>query len=288
MSGHITSTSRGSRVGSSASSPSSTSRSTSTCRARPWQACTCRLRSPAASGGRVVGAVAERCTGRRVVAAQVVLQAAQQRGRRSSSGWWCRTPSAARGGEHQLQLAGVAAERRQQRVRHDGRPSGRHAAAGRSGDRARRRRAPTARPRGAAATGARRGARPARRARATWSVVSRVGPNSDSRCGRSPRAGSARSAAHAASSRSAGLGVPTQRAQPPPQLGLPAEVVGQRPAEPVGVVARRASRAASRAGARRRSRTARPGAGPPRTADRAPRPGGGRGPPATARRRRRR
>ena len=46
MSGHITSTSRGSRVGSSASSPSSTSRSTSTWRATPWQACTCTERSP--------------------------------------------------------------------------------------------------------------------------------------------------------------------------------------------------------------------------------------------------
>ena len=40
--------SRGSRVGSSASRPSSTSRSTSTCRAGPWQACTCTLWSPAA------------------------------------------------------------------------------------------------------------------------------------------------------------------------------------------------------------------------------------------------
>ena len=45
MSGQVTSTSRGSSVGSSASSPSSTSRSTSTWRAGPWQACTCTLRS---------------------------------------------------------------------------------------------------------------------------------------------------------------------------------------------------------------------------------------------------
>ena len=45
MSGHITRMSRGSRVGSSASRPSSTSRSTSTWRAGPWQLCTCTERS---------------------------------------------------------------------------------------------------------------------------------------------------------------------------------------------------------------------------------------------------
>ena len=46
MSGHITRMSRGSRVGSSASRPTSTSRSTSTWRAAPWHACTCTDRSP--------------------------------------------------------------------------------------------------------------------------------------------------------------------------------------------------------------------------------------------------
>ncbi len=45
-----TTMSRGSRVGSSASSPRSTSRSTSTWRCRPWQACTCTDRSEVASG----------------------------------------------------------------------------------------------------------------------------------------------------------------------------------------------------------------------------------------------
>ena len=45
MSGHITRMSRGSRVGSSWSRPTSTSRRTSTWRAVPWQACTWRLRS---------------------------------------------------------------------------------------------------------------------------------------------------------------------------------------------------------------------------------------------------
>ena len=45
MSGHITRMSRGSSVGSSSRSPTSTSRSTSTCRAVPWQAWTCTERS---------------------------------------------------------------------------------------------------------------------------------------------------------------------------------------------------------------------------------------------------
>ena len=50
MSGHITRMSRGSRVGSSSSRPTSTSRSTSTWRAVPWQACTWRLRSSTRCG----------------------------------------------------------------------------------------------------------------------------------------------------------------------------------------------------------------------------------------------
>ena len=45
MSGHITRMSRGSSVGSSSRRPSSTSRSTSTWRAAPWQLCTCTDRS---------------------------------------------------------------------------------------------------------------------------------------------------------------------------------------------------------------------------------------------------
>ena len=47
MSGHMTRMSRGSSVGSSASRPSSTSRSTSIWRAGPWQLCTCTERSSA-------------------------------------------------------------------------------------------------------------------------------------------------------------------------------------------------------------------------------------------------
>ena len=55
MSGHITITSRGSSVGSSASRCSTASRSTSTCRARPWQAWIWTLRSSASSSGRASG-----------------------------------------------------------------------------------------------------------------------------------------------------------------------------------------------------------------------------------------
>ena len=50
MSGHITITSRGSSVGSSASSCRIASRSTSTWRARPWQECTWTLRSGSSDG----------------------------------------------------------------------------------------------------------------------------------------------------------------------------------------------------------------------------------------------
>ena len=91
MSGHITRMSRGSRVGSSWSRPTSTSRSTSTWRAAPWQACTCTDRSPAVRRRAQVGVGGG-------VGAQVVLEPAEQRvgqgrGRTDSS----REPRRARG-----------------------------------------------------------------------------------------------------------------------------------------------------------------------------------------------
>src|SRR3954471_8462064 len=52
MSGHMTMTSRGSRVGSSARTCRSASRRTSTWRARPWQEWTMRLGASGAGGGR--------------------------------------------------------------------------------------------------------------------------------------------------------------------------------------------------------------------------------------------
>ena len=60
MSGHMTRTSRGSSVGSSARRPRTQSRSTSTWRARPWQAWTCTLRSPAARGSGASGGASSR------------------------------------------------------------------------------------------------------------------------------------------------------------------------------------------------------------------------------------
>ncbi len=74
MSGHITTMSRSSRVGSSSSIPSSSSRSTSTWRCRPWHACTCSDRSPAAAPGSAVSAG----TGEAVLA-EVALQPGEKR-----------------------------------------------------------------------------------------------------------------------------------------------------------------------------------------------------------------
>ena len=78
MSGHITITSRGSSVGSSASRCRIASRSTSTWRARPWQAWTWTLRSSGSSSGR---SSARRAAARRAAAvgADVGLEPAEQR-----------------------------------------------------------------------------------------------------------------------------------------------------------------------------------------------------------------
>ena len=106
MSGHITRMSRGSSVGSSASRPSSTSRSTSTWRAGPWQACTCTERSdcrqrPALWPNGIRG--------------DVGLQPAEQRvragGRRAEV-----LVGGDVGGQAALQLAQVPAEGGQQRM----------------------------------------------------------------------------------------------------------------------------------------------------------------------------
>ena len=109
MSGHITRMSRGSSVGSSASRPSSTSRSTSTCRAGPWQACTWTLRSC----GSIVRA-------RRVevaLAAMSLLQPGEQ-GRGRFDPAVPRSPTSLLDDrrERALQLAHVATEGGEQRV----------------------------------------------------------------------------------------------------------------------------------------------------------------------------
>ena len=75
MSGHITITSRGSSVGSSASRCRIASRRTSTWRARPWQEWTCTLRSSGVAGGAASGGA---------VRAHVGLDAREQRVRRGA------------------------------------------------------------------------------------------------------------------------------------------------------------------------------------------------------------
>ena len=106
MSGHITRMSRGSSVSSSASRPSSTSRSTSTWRAGPWQLCTCTERSSARSE-RPCGA--QRHWRRyRTAASPAGCPGGRAPGRNSSV--------AAVGGQAALQLAQIASEGGQQGV----------------------------------------------------------------------------------------------------------------------------------------------------------------------------
>ncbi len=104
MSGHMTMTSRGSSVGSSSSACRIASRSTSTWRARPWQAWTWMLRSCGPGAGSGSGRRSSRTAG---------LDALQQRlrARRDRVVVVC-----ARGRPAQLQLAGVAAPGGEQRV----------------------------------------------------------------------------------------------------------------------------------------------------------------------------
>ena len=105
MSGHITRMSRGSSVGSSASRPSSTSRSTSTWRAGPWQLCTWTERSSAAS---------VRPCGRTAFAAMSDCSQPSRVSGRSRLGEMF--VGLRIGGQAALQFAQVAPERRQQRM----------------------------------------------------------------------------------------------------------------------------------------------------------------------------
>ena len=257
MSGHMTTTSRGSSVGSSASRPRTASRSTSTCRSGPWQACTPTLASPArasASGGRAV-------------VAQVVLQAPEQRGGRGA-------------GPGVVAVDGVGAARRScssRTSRASEASSGWRGGAGRRGRRAggagsaddlAPRPAPTARARGAAARGGPRG-RPASAASTRSCARREPGGAEDRQPGGQVGAGRARSSARSVSSVSAGAGSPTPVAQPPPQLGLPPQVGGHLAAGPVEVVLRGPGPQHVRAGGRRRRRRAARGGGPRRSVGRA-------------------
>ena len=271
MSGHITRMSRGSRVGSSASRPSSTSRSTSTCRAAPWHACTCTLRSSAASARR---------PGRRALVARSCWsqpsRSARGAGRRRRGR---RGVHRVGGLQRALELAQVAAERGEQRVAD---PlvgvvlDARHAAA-LAGERV-----PEGR-RGVRQPQVHLAGSPSAASSSTSVTGIRVWPNSENRGGRSHRPGRARrSLEHAA-----GVARPASAPRPRPRAGARARAARTRSGAsglpgPVGVVTRLPRRAGGRVAGRRTTRTGGPGDGPRRTsghgAARPPRPPGrGRG-----------
>ena len=206
MSGHITITSRGSSVGSSASWCRIASRSTSTWRARPWQAWTWMLRS-SPSSSRSSGRPGSGGPGGGTVLAHVGLDA-----RRAASRWpavvgMVVVGLGGPGPVTQLQLAHVLPPGGEQ-------PVGGQLARdvlGAAGDRrAPARPAPTARATGAAGTGARRAGRPSACSTCSRPAGSRVSPNTDSRSGSSTSPGSSRRRAHADSIRSAGSGWPAR------------------------------------------------------------------------------
>ena len=238
-SGHITSTSRGSRVGSSASSPSRTSRSTSTWRVRPWQACTWRLRSPSSSSGRASGASPSGMPAGAVVGAQVGLQPAEQRGRAVSASGWCMSVVTALG---RLRAAAASRGRRGRATTAAG---GWRASAARvvPSRRGRRRLSVRGRPRShSAAEGCGSHRWTSRCSARAASTVDLVGGEPGRPEDREP--GRQVDHARVGAQRGAGGVEPLGRArgadpvaQPAPQLGLPDQVVGQRLAEPVGVAA---------------------------------------------------
>jgi len=196
MSGHMTMTSRSSRAGSSWRRPRTTSRSTSTCRWRPWQACTWREWS-AAVGRVVVGgrsavrscwsaarsvpgrAGTGRCSSvaREVCAVRRSCSSRASRPNDRRRGWW---GSWAVGSARRVGTSAGTACATRSHIPSDGcgsqRCTSRWAASASS----------TARVTG----------------------VSRVGPKTERRSGRSTRVGSARRASQAGARRSAGLGAP--------------------------------------------------------------------------------
>ena len=233
MSGHMTRMSRGSRVGSSSSSPTSTSRSTSTWRAAPWQACTCRLRSSAA------GTRADRSSasgrgwrGGRAGASRAGSGPVLRRGRRGAG-------DARRRRGAPAQLAGVAAQGGQQRVVD---PLGGRVVVARD----RPRRARGGRPRAPArAAGARGGRHVARRARQQLDLGDRqprVAEEGEPVGQVELRSVRSAAAPPSRSCRTSGGGAGDPGEQPTPQLGLPEQVGVEglpapsvsRPGAPVG------------------------------------------------------
>ena len=189
MSGHITITSRGSSVGSSASSCRIASRSTSTWRARPWQEWTCTLRSGSSDGS---GAASSRTAAWMrassvPVAGTLVCRWSARGCALASTSWSSREswPQDASSG-----LRGIVAVSSWLRRVTGGWSASRSQRAGEGCSRKRW----TSRCSASASSTARR---PAGR---------RVSPNSASRGGRSASCGCARSRAHASTIRSAGPG----------------------------------------------------------------------------------
>ena len=199
MSGHITITSRGSSAASSSIACRIASRRTSTWRARPWQAWTSTLRSSGSSGGRASawpgcgapgGAVSSRTPAWR---------------RASSEPVGCSTGCS-------VELRSGPSTSWSSRASCPHEPSSRFSGASTVGSSARRvtRGVPSSR-RHSAGDGCRRKSRTSRWSASasstrSWPAGSRVRPNSEKRGGRSARAGSARSRAHAAATREAGSG----------------------------------------------------------------------------------
>ena len=253
MSGTITRMSRGSSVGSSWSSPTSTSRSTSTWRAAPWQACTCTESSRAVRPDALV-------RGRRVVGAEVVLRASRGA---------CPGPAA---GRPRL-LGRSPSVRRSSRASRPSEPSSGWSTT--AGGGVERRAAPgprgrpgRARPRGrwtpAAARGGRRAARPARSGgtpRSPAAACARTGTAATAGRGRRrPRAAAPRSR------RGVRPGRARRRRRAAAATGRPASA-GRRRARrrrrPSG--GPRATRRAAADAGRRRTRTVRRAGGPRRS-----------------------
>ena len=269
MSGHMTMTSRGSSVGSSARRWRIASRSTSTWRARPWQEWTWTLRSvgveeQAARRGlrRAARPAGGGRRGRRPAGGAAGCR------RRPSTGWWTSAPACA--GDDELHLAGVASPRGEQRVVRErggavvAAPWRRSRHAGwtcsatrshRTGDGWSRNRWTSRAAASASST-------------STWLAARRVRPNSDRRAGRSTTPGSSRSRSHAAARRSAGLGVPMRSRSSRHSGACQATSGGSGVAAP-SVSSPAAQARPSPAGGRRSGRTGRRGGGRRRSAGRA-------------------
>ena len=226
MSGHITRMSRGSSVGSSPSSPTSTSRSTST-----W-------RADAVAGVHLHRVVAGAVRRARVAASGAALARRSACSQPSSVPGGVGAPAVWRGGhvaERASQLAGVTAQRAEQRVAHQvGRvvvgtrhlapravgPSASHSAGeGCGSQRCTSRSAPSA------------------SSSATSVSGSRVCPKSESRGGRSRSAPPLRSRSRVVGEAYVRRIRRHPRDEPSPQLGLPAQVDVQVAAGAVGVAA---------------------------------------------------